>query len=80
MSYCFFGDGDCQDTYFQTGTDRISSFQTKSFLPMSLKADRNIRPPTQRKVCNQCHVVKVPHLHYANKSGMLKPFVKKTFA
>lgn len=80
MSYCFFGDGCCQDTYFQTDIDYIFSFQTKPFLPTSLQAARNIRPQKQRKVCNQCHIVKVPHLHYANKSSRLKPFFKKTFA
>lgn len=76
-AYCFFGDRGCQDTYFQTDIDHIFSFQRKPFLTMSLQTASNIRLLTQRKVCKQCHIVKVPHLHYVGKSGRLKPFVKK---
>lgn len=44
---------------------------------MSLQTASNIRLLTERKDCKQCHIVKVPHLHYVDKSGRLKPFVKR---
>lgn len=45
MSYCFLGNGCCQDTYFHIDIGHGFSFQIKPFLPMSLQAARNIRPP-----------------------------------
>lgn len=76
QKHCIFGDGCCQDTFPNWYFSHFS-FQIKPFLPMYLQAARNIRPLTQRKVCNQHHIIKVSHLNYANKSDKLKPFVKK---
>lgn len=73
---CFFEVECCWDTYFQTDLDHIFFFSDQTISPHVLARSQQYK--TQRKIKKT--ETNNTYLHYANKSGRLKPFVKKIFA